>query len=152
VVEMRSAAPESATQPSPDLDAVREAVLEAMQSGGSQMLVQALEEGAWSCSAKLVTVEVGMSEAMIGVSFTRQQERLAAQAAGRVAGHAMKVRLVSGAVPPPGDPSGARTKSRAASQPGSRNIQSQAAEEPVVQRMMEKFGAEIRIVIDRSER
>jgi hypothetical protein len=31
-------------------------------------------------------------------------------------------------------------------------MKTRAADEPVVKRMMEKFGAEIRIVMDRSER
>jgi hypothetical protein len=32
------------------------------------------------------------------------------------------------------------------------NIKTRAADEPLVKRMIEKFGAEIRIVMDRSER
>ena len=38
---------ESST-PALDLDAIREAVLQAMETDGSQMLVHALEEGHWS--------------------------------------------------------------------------------------------------------
>ncbi len=130
-----------------DVDAIRQSVLQAMETGGSQMLVHALEEGEWSGNGNAVSVLVGMSEAMIGISYTREQERLACQAAGSVAGRSIKVRLVGGA-PAVQDPK----PSSAARAASSESIRTRAADEPAVKRMMEKFGAEIRIVIDRSER
>jgi hypothetical protein len=90
-----------------------------------------------------------MSEAMIGVSYTREQEKLSGQAASKVAGRAVKVRLLGGVVtateskPRPANPERAAATG---------SLKARAAEEPVVQRMKEKFGAEIRMVMDRSER
>jgi hypothetical protein len=132
-----------------DIEAIREAVLRAMESGGSQMLVHALEEGNWSCEGNTVSVQVEMSDAMIGVSYTREQERFAAQAASTVAGLTVKVRLIGGAAPNAQVQPKARRASTAAS---AESIKTRAADEPVVKRMMEKFGAEIRVVMDRSER
>ncbi|MGC2211279.1 MAG: DNA polymerase III subunit gamma/tau [Candidatus Korobacteraceae bacterium] len=137
-----------------DVDAIREAVLQAMESGGSQMLVHALEEGEWSAEGNLVSVQVGMSEAMIGVSYTREQEKLSNQAAGKAAGRPVKVRLVGGTsagrATPPVE---VKPRSSGAERPAaSGTLKTRAAEEPVVKRMMEKFGAEIRMVMDRSER
>jgi hypothetical protein len=132
-----------------DVDAIREAVLQAMQAGGSQMLVHALEEGRWSGEGSQVTIQVEMSESMIELSYTREQEKLSNQAATRVAGRTIKVRLVGGATAPP---EGKPRRSSAAQTASSESIKTRAAGEPVVQRMMEKFGAEIRIVMDRSER
>jgi DNA polymerase-3 subunit gamma/tau len=132
-----------------DVHEIREAVLQAMESGGSQMLVHALEEGEWSSEGNVVSVQVGMSAAMVGVSYTREQEKLSGQAASKAAGRAVKVRLLGGVVttaeatPRPSSPE------RAAA---SGSLKTRAAEEPVVQRMKEKFGAEIRMVMDRSER
>ncbi len=85
------------------------------------------------------------------MSYTREQEKLACQAAGRVAGRAVKVRLITATARLEPKPSG---PARAASGQSlkSDNIKSRAADEPVVKRMMEKFGAEIRIVMDRSEK
>jgi len=136
-----------------DLDSVRDAILDAMQSGGSQMLTHALEEGAWSCAGSQISIAVDMSEAMIGVSFTREQERLSTQAASRAAGHRMKVKLVSAGLDSATKAAGTKApKSSARAAEGSlRNAKSRAADEPVVQRMIEKFGAEIRIVLDRTE-
>lgn len=139
---------DASTSPSEKLDveAIREAVLTAMEQGGSRMLTHAMEEGHWAGEGNQVTVQVEMSDAMIEVSYARDQERLANQAAGKVAGRAVRVRLVGGATQP------AQAKARPARVGGSDNIKTKAAEEPVVKRMIEKFGAEIRIVMDRSER
>jgi DNA polymerase-3 subunit gamma/tau len=139
---------ESSTAPL-DLDAIREAVMQAMETGGSQMLTHALEEGHWSADSNQVSIQVSMSTAMIELSYTPQQERLANQAATQVAGRAVKVRLHGGAT------TAAEAKPRQAETPRPGipgNIKTRAADEPVVKRMMEKFGAEIRIVMDRSER
>jgi hypothetical protein len=90
-----------------------------------------------------------MSEAMVGVSYTREQEKLSNQAASQAAGCAVKVRLVGGSTP------SAEAKPRTAGPQraaASGSSKTRAAEEPVVKRMMEKFGAEIRMVMDRSER
>jgi DNA polymerase III subunit gamma/tau len=142
-------APAAETSTVLHVDAIREAVLQAMESGGSQMLVHALEEGEWSAEGNLVSVQVRMSEAMIGVSYTREQEKLSNQAASKVAGRAVKVRLVGGVA------ATAEAKPRptgAERTAASGSLKARAAEEPVVKRMMEKFGAEIRMVMDRSER
>lgn len=135
--------------PALDLDALREAVLQAMETGGSQMLVHALEEGHWSSQNDQVSIQVQMSDAMIELSYTKEQEKLSNQAATRIAGHTVKVRLMSGAE------TAATVKPRQSSAPRAAsgdNIKTRAADEPVVKQMIEKFGAEIRIVMDRSER
>jgi hypothetical protein len=132
-----------------DVDAIREAVLQAMEAGGSQMLVHTLEEGRWSGEDSLVSIQVEMSEEMIQVSYTREQEKLANQTATRVAGRTVKVHLVNqstaATLPKPVPSSAGRAVTRD-------SIKTRAADEPLVKRMMEKFGAEIRIVMDRPER
>ena len=132
-----------------DVDAVREAVLQAMETGGSQMLVHSLEEGHWSGEGNQVSIQVETSDAMVELSYTKDQEKLSSQAATRVAGRPVKVKVVGGAT------SAAEVKPRQSNAPrsgSSENIKTRAADEPVVKRMMETFGAEIRIVMDRSER
>jgi len=130
-----------------DVDAIRDAVLAALEEkGGAQMLVHALEEGHWTGEGNQVSVQVEMSQGMIELSYMRDQERLSNEAAGKVAGRAVKVRLVGGAT------KAAEVKPRTVREGGSASMKTRAADEPVVKRMMEKFGAEIRIVMDRSER
>ena len=140
---------ESATTIALDVNAIQEAVLVAMQTGGSQLLVNALEEGHWTVAGNVVSIAVGMSESMIELSYTKEQEKLSDQAASRAAGQKVKVRLVGGSTAAPG----VKPRLSSSGHPSaSGSIKTKAAEEPVVQRMMEKFGAEIRIVMDRSER
>ncbi len=140
---------ESSSSAALDVNAIREAVLQAMETGGSQMLTHALEEGHWTGEGNQVSIQVQMSSGMIELSYTKDQEKVANQAATQVAGRMVKVRLLAGATTAaevtPRQSSASRTG-------GSANIKTKAADEPVVKRMMEKFGAEIRIVMDRSER
>jgi DNA polymerase-3 subunit gamma/tau len=136
------------SSPALDIDAIRQAVLQAMETGGSQILVQALEEGHWSGEGNQISIQVGMSDSMIELSYTKEQEKLSSLAATGVAGHKVKVRLVGGAT------TAAEVKPRHSSTPhpeNSASLKTRAADEPVVKRMIEKFGAEIRIVMDRSE-
>jgi hypothetical protein len=142
-------APQTATAPQAalDVEAIRTAVLEAMESSGSKILVSALDEGEWSAEGNTVSVKVSMSAAMVEVSFGRDQERAATAAATRIAGVPVRLRLVGGAV--------VAAQPKRAPRQGSgdgASLKTKAADEPVVKRMMEKFGAEIRIVMDRSER
>ena len=133
-----------------DVDAIREAVLQALETGGSQMLSHALEEGRWSGDGNLVSVQVEMSGEMIEVSYTREQEKLAGRAATQLAGRPVKVRLVGQKTAAAAELKPSPSSSGRA--PARDSIKTRAADEPVVKRMMEKFGAEIRIVMDRSER
>jgi len=134
-----------------NVDAIRDAVLQAMETGGSQMLVNALEEGHWSGEGNRISIQVGMSADMIELSYPREQEKIANLAASQAAGAAVKVTLVSGSTgKAKAKPRGSVSESPGGAAAGS--IKTKAADEPVVKRMMEKFGAEIRMVMDRSER
>ncbi|MDR3764626.1 MAG: DNA polymerase III subunit gamma/tau [Acidobacteriota bacterium] len=128
-----------------DVDALREAVLHALEGKASQMLVQAMEEGEWAAEGHGLTVKVEMSDSMISISYTRDQEKAANQAAARAAGRPCKVRLLGGAAP------AAERKPRAVRAGGGEGFKTRAMEEPVVKRMIEKFTAEVRIIMDRSE-
>ena len=127
-----------------DVEKLREAVLDAMEKSGSQMLVHALEEGEWSAEGNQLTVKVTMSASMVEISYTREQERAANQAATHAAGRTVKVRLVGGATVT------AAPKARAPRTGGEGNFRAKAADEPLVKHMQEKFGAEIRMIVDRS--
>jgi hypothetical protein len=63
----------------------------------------------------------------------------------------VKLKIVPGATAPPADGNGAKRNGAASTGPkiGGR---SRAEQDPVVQRMREKFGAEIRTVIDYREK
>jgi hypothetical protein len=76
-----------------------------------------------------------------------EPKRIANTAASAAAGRPMKVTVVGGAAPRNGN--GAQTVRVVRNSIGAR---SRAAEDPVVRRMQEKFGAEIRTVIDHRDK
>jgi DNA polymerase III subunit gamma/tau len=124
------------------VDAIREAVITALEAGGSRMAVATLEEGEWSMTGAVVNVVVAMSAAMIDVTFGAEQKKMAASTASRIAGKPVRVNIVSG------NPKIENRPVRKSS--GGGNAKGRAADEPLVKKMMEKFGAEIRTVIDQS--
>ena len=111
------------------------------------MLAHNLESGEWSVRGHEVSVKVAMSQVMVDVALGDGPKRIVQEALLRATGKPLKFKMVSGgsqfapkAAPPAARPTnGAGARSRAMS-------------DPIVQRMQEKFGAEIRSVIDHKER
>jgi DNA polymerase-3 subunit gamma/tau len=158
VVIMGSAAPavEEELSPEPDpqpvarevktevnADSLRRAVLNALAN--QQMLVSLLENAEWRLEANALIAKVAASSTMIEMSFTADARRIASAAASGLAGRPIKILV---------EPGGATTTSapRRASSKLSGSARSRAEQDPVVQRMQEKFGAEIRTVIDYREK
>jgi hypothetical protein len=139
-VAIEQPAPEAAGDTS--IEAVRDSVLSALEATGSRMAVASLEEGEWSVTGAVVNVVVAMSAAMIDVTFGAEQKKLAASAATKIVGKPMRFNIVSGT------PKVENRPARKAG--GGGNVKGRAADEPLVKKMMEKFGAEIRTVIDQS--
>ncbi len=142
-----------AEEQSPDAEgdinpqALRDAVLAALEYAGQQMLAHSLESGEWTVRAHEVSVKVAMSQVMVDVALGEGPRRLIGNALAKASGKPMKFKMVSGGAqftPKPAPPS-----ARPANGAGAR---SRAMSDPVVQRMQEKFGAEIRSVIDHKER
>jgi DNA polymerase-3 subunit gamma/tau len=151
VVIMGSAAPavaEIATEPSVvasaeiSAESLRDAVLGALQ--GQPALLSMLEVGDWKLEGNALIARVTSSSTMIDMSFNADARRMAIAAASGAAGRPLKVQVLPGGVAQAASP-----VKRASSNGSAR---SRAEQEPVVQRMQEKFGAEIRTVIDYREK
>jgi DNA polymerase III subunit gamma/tau len=136
--------PAASPQIAPDSEALREAVLGALSNGGDHMLVTMLESGEWQVEGNELVVKVSASATVIDMSLGADAKRLAVEAASGVLGRAVKLRVVPGAAPSP------TLAVRAAS--NGNGGRSRAEQDPVVQRMKEKFGAEIRTIIDYREK
>jgi DNA polymerase-3 subunit gamma/tau len=121
------------------LDRLHEAVLNALSEAGHRMLVSMLDAGEWRLEGNEVVVKVAASAVGIEMSLGADAKRLAIATAGRVLGRPAKLRVIPGAAPQ------AASESRAASNGEGR---SRAEQDPIVRRMQEKFGAEIRTIID----
>ena len=127
-------------------DELRNAVLTALEDAGQHVLAHNLEEGEWSVRGGEVAVKVGMSQVLIDVALGPEPRRIMQAALSKAANRPLKFKMVSGTpavaarteqLPRPVNGAGARSRAMA---------------DPIVQRMQEKFGAEIRTVIDQKER
>ena len=124
-------------------DTLREPVLNALASGGHQMLVSMLEGGEWQVDGNELVIKVASSATVIDMTLGADARRLAIATASGVAGRALKLKVI------PGNGSAGTTTNRPSSNGGGR---SRAEQDPIVRRMKEKFGAEIRTIIDYKER
>jgi DNA polymerase III subunit gamma/tau len=149
-VVMGSAAPAAAPQPAldkseetslqpADNSVLREAVLQALSDAGQHMLVSMLEAGDWKLEASELVIRVASSATVIDMSLGADAKRLAIAAASGVLGKPIKLRVIPGGTPQNAGPT------RIASNGGGRD---RAEQDPIVRRMREKFGAEIRTIID----
>jgi DNA polymerase-3 subunit gamma/tau len=144
---VESATPERATEetglaPSPAAaESLRDAVLNALSN--QQMLASILENAEWTLAGSSLVAKVAASGTMIEMSFTAEARRIASAAASGQAGRSIKMQVESGGAPR------ADSAPRRASNGSAR---SRAEQDPIVQRMKEKFGAEIRTVIDYREK
>ncbi len=122
-------------------ESLRDAVLNAL--GNQQMLVSILEAAEWSLTGNALTARVAASGTMIEMSFPADARRIASAAASGLAGRPIRMQVESGGAPQ------ASSTARRASNGSAR---SRAEQDPVVRRIQEKFGAEIRTVIDYREK
>jgi DNA polymerase-3 subunit gamma/tau len=134
-------APENA-QPAPGLDGLRNAVLNALSEAGHRMVVAMLEIGEWSVDGGEVTVKVAASATVIDMSFGADAKRVAIASASGSLGRPAKFKVLAGGV-------AQAPRARTAPSGGGRT---RAEQDPIVRRMQEKFGAEIRTIIDQREK
>jgi len=121
----------------------RHAVLSALEQNDQSVLANLMESGEWSLEGSELLVKVAMSEVMIGMSFGPEPKRITSAAASEAAGRSLKVKLISGGNP------GTQPQHRGTLRGGSNgSARGRALDDPLVQYMQKKFGAEIRTVID----
>ena len=129
---------------------LRDTVLNAL--GNQPMLASLLETAQWALEGNSLLAKVTASSTMIEMSFTSEARRIASAAASGHAGRPIKVQVLPGGTAELGtsQPPGRRPATNGGAPNGS--ARSRAERDPVVQRMQEKFGAEIRTVIDYREK
>jgi DNA polymerase-3 subunit gamma/tau len=125
-----------------DAESLRDAVLNAL--GNQQMLVSLLQNAEWRLEANALIAKVAASSTMIEMSFPADARRIASAAASGLAARPIKMLLE-----PDGAPQAIPAAPRSLAIGSAR---SRAEQDPIVQRMQEKFGAEIRTVIDYREK
>jgi hypothetical protein len=133
------------------IDKLRSTVLQTLTDGNQRILVSMLEAGDWSVEGNEVVVKVSESQTVVDMSVGAEARRLAIASASGVLGRAVRLKIIAGATVPAGDGNrnGAGRPSGAAPLVGGRG---RAEQDSVVRRLQEKFGAQIRTVIDYKEK
>jgi len=127
-------------QPSPSEQGdVRTIVVNALATAGHRMLASMLESGEWQVERNELVIAVAASEAVIDMSLGADAKRLAIASASGALGRPLKLRVVSSGASPHA------TSAQPVASGGGRN---RAEQDPIVRRMQERFGAEIRTIID----
>jgi DNA polymerase III subunit gamma/tau len=150
-------APSQTAQPQPQsqLDRLQSAVLQALTDGNQRILVSMLEAGEWSVQGNELVIKIAESQTVIDMSVGPEARRLAIASASGVLGRAVKLKIVPGAAVADNgnDGNGAKRNGAAVRSNGPAvGGRGRAEQDPIVQRMREKFGAEIRTVIDYREK
>ena len=107
-----------------------------------------LSEAQWSVQGNELLIQLAESQTVVDMSVGADAKRLAIASASGLLGRAIKLKVVGGA-----QVSSAQKKTNGTGAPGSAaGGRARAEQDPVVQKMREKFGAEIRTVIDYREK
>jgi len=136
---------EQAASPKPaqSLDDVRSTVLSALGDAGHRMLVSMLETGEWMTEGNDLVIRVAVSGTVIDMSLGADAKRLAIATASGALGKPMRLKVL---------PGGAAQTALVRPAPASKGGRTRAEEDPIVRRLQEKFGAEIRTIIDQRDK
>jgi len=107
------------------------------------MLSAMLENGEWQAEGSEVVIKVASSATVIEMSLGSDAKRLIVATASGVLGRPVRLKVISGGLPQ------SAPRSVGSTNGGGRG---RAEQEAVVRRMKEKFGAEIRTIIDYKEK
>jgi DNA polymerase III subunit gamma/tau len=129
------------------VELLRNTVLSALENQGQRTTASMLESGEWSLEGSELIVKAATTEKMIDLMVNPEVKRIAQSEASRVAGRPVKFKVLPGGTPQSATPAGNGSRTAPAG-----SARSRAADDPVVRRMQEKFGAEVRSVIDYRER
>ena len=131
------------------LERLQIAVLQALTDGNQRILVSMLEAGEWSVQGNELVIRIAESQTVVDMSLGPDAKRLAIASASGVLGRAVKLKSRSRRNSWCRRKTNAMALATRSSRCGGRG---RAEQDPVVQRMREKFGAEIRTVIDYREK
>jgi DNA polymerase-3 subunit gamma/tau len=130
------------------LPKIQTATLTVMEHSGQKIIAHWLEMGEWKIDGADVIVGVSAKQSMIDAALKGEAQRQLNEAATGVSGQPVRIKLVAssgtngnGTGAPVARPMGDGTDAK-----------SRAMNDPIVKRMREKFGTEIRTVVDQRKR
>jgi DNA polymerase-3 subunit gamma/tau len=120
---------------------LRQSVLNALADAGNRMLLSMLESGEWKLEGSELVIKVAASPAVIDMSLGAEARRVIIATLSGALGRPAKLKVLPGGTPQP-----------VTSSPAANGSRGRAEQDPIVRRMKEKFGAEIRTVIDYTDK
>jgi DNA polymerase-3 subunit gamma/tau len=126
------------------IESLRSALVGVLEAQGQDTAAGLLAAGEWKLEGNQISLRVALSEKVIDLSLSVEARRLLTQEASRLCGRAMKL-TVSGGGTPQNIPA---ERISNGSGHGAGGARQRAAEDPIVNRMQQKFGAEVRTVVD----
>ncbi len=130
-------------EPQDKIHKLQTAVLQALTDANQRILVSMLSSGDWIVQANELVIKVGESQTVVDMSLGSEGKKIAIAAASGVLGRAVKLKVIAGSDVSPQEKK--NSTPRLAPGPGGRG---RAEQDPIVRRLQEKFGAQIRTVID----
>jgi hypothetical protein len=124
------------------LPKIQTATLTAMEKSGQKIIAHWMEMGEWKIEGNEIVIAVAAKQPMIDAAVKGEAQRLLNQSAAEVAGQPVRIKIIGGA-----NGNGTPAVAKPAVGDGT-DARSRAMKDPIVRKMQEKFGAEIRTVID----
>ena len=132
----------------PQIEHLQNSVLQALTDGNQRVLVSMLSAGEWSVQGNELVIKIAESQIVVDMSLSSEAKRLAIASASGALGRPVRLKVVPGAATAPREDK-RNGAARPTAGPGGRG---RAEQDPVVRRMQEKFGAQVRTVIDYKEK
>jgi DNA polymerase-3 subunit gamma/tau len=126
------------------VESLRAALIGVLESQSQDTAADLLARGEWKLDGNQINLRLPLSEKVIEISLSADARRLLTQEGSRVCGRVMKLNVSGGGTPQSAPVE--RVSNGTAN--GSGGARQRAAEDPIVKRMQEKFGAEVRTVVD----
>ena len=149
VVTSEAVATAVALESPPEAD-LRTAVVVALEKANQRVLAATLEtDGEWLTQGDELLIKVARPASFLDMAMNAEARRIATAAASSVAGRSIRLRVESSG----GNGNGnGHSKAPVVRSATGESARSRAANDPIVRRVQEKFGAEIRTVIDHREK
>jgi hypothetical protein len=129
------------------LPKIQTATLTAMERTNQKIVANWLELGEWKTEGAEIVVAVAAKQPMIDAALKGEAQRALNQAATEVSGQTVRVRVVASSK---GNGNAAPAIARAVGD--GNDAKSRALNDPLVKKMKDKFGGEIRTVIDQRKK
>ncbi|HYH00694.1 MAG TPA: DNA polymerase III subunit gamma/tau [Terriglobales bacterium] len=125
------------------VEALRDHILNALENADQKTLPSMLEIGEWKIQGNEIVIHVSVSPTVVELTVNNDAQRMLNEFATSANRRPTKVKVIGGAA------AVARPQPRSSS--GGTSARARAAQDPIVQRMLDKFGGEIRTVMDQSK-